>query len=129
MEHDRAAPVLGILGCVGLLGALAYPYLLGIGGVGLYYNTAAVNPLVAGLLALLGIIVLAAGRQRRTDPAIAASVALMFGLAMVVIALLWGVTARVDAIEIAATHRWVLVGTAALVPVSGLWYTRALGLV
>lgn len=129
MDQVRTAPVLGILGCLALLAALAYPFLLGSGGVGAYYNTAVVNPLVAGLLALVAVIVLAAGRQGRTDPGIAAGVALMFGLAMVVIALLWALTTRVDTIEIAASHRWVVAGTATLVPLSGLWYTRALGIV
>lgn len=128
MEHDRVAPALGIVGCLGLLATLAYPYLIGSSGVGLYYNTAAVNPLVAGLLALVTIIVLAAGRANRTDPAIAAGVGITFGLAMLAIALIWATTARVDTIEIAAVHRWAVAASTVPVPVSGVWYTRALGL-
>jgi hypothetical protein len=47
---------------------------------------------------------------------------------MVAVALLWGVTVRVDAIAVAESHRWVVAAFAGLVPLSSLWYARALGL-
>lgn len=129
MDADRVAPLVGIVGCLGVLVGLVGPYLTAEqAGVGSYYGTAAVNPLVAGLLALVSVIVLAAGRERRSDPGTAAAVGLVLGLAMVAILLFWGLTVRVDAIPIDPNHRWVLVALAGLVPVSGAWFARSLGL-
>jgi hypothetical protein len=128
MEGDRVAPLVGIVGCLGTLAGLLYPYLTAEGpGVGSYYGTGAVNPLVAGVLALVTIIVLAAGRERRSDPGIAAAVGLVFGVAMVAILLLWGTSVRVDAILVSPFHRWIVLGLAGLVPVGSAWYARALG--
>ena len=127
MDAERVAPLVGIAGCLGVLAGLAFPYLTVQGpGVGAYYGTAAVNPLVAGLLALVSIIVLAAGRERRSDPGMAAGVGIVFGLAMVTILLFWGLTIRVDAILVAPLHRWLVAAVALLVPASSLWYARSL---
>jgi hypothetical protein len=129
MDDEQVAPLAGIVGCVGVVLSLGYPYLTGeSAGVGAYYGTTAVNPLVAGLLALVTVVVLAAGRQRRSDPSLAAGVGLALGVAMVAVALLWGFTVRVDAIAVAESHRWVVAAFAGLVPLSSLWYARALGL-
>lgn len=128
MERGHLAPVLGILGCLGLLVALAYPYLAAeSGGVGLYYGTGAVNPLVAALFAIVTIVVLAAGREGRTDPILAAGICLVFGLIVVTIAAAWALTVRLDVIEVWPDHRWVTVAVSALVPVSGAWWARELG--
>jgi hypothetical protein len=128
MEAHRVAPLVGIVGCLGTLAGLLFPYLTAQGpGVGSYYGTGAVNPLVAGLLAVVAIIVLAAGRERRSDPGRAAAVGLVFGLAMVAILGIWGTTVRVDAILVTPVHRWVVLGLAALVPIGSAWYARSLG--
>lgn len=129
MQADRVAPLVGIAGALGVVIGLAYPYLAVDGpGVGSYYGTGAVNPLVAGLLAVVTVIVLAAGSERRTDPGTAAGVGVAFGLAMVAITLLWGLTTRIDTIVIDTSHRWILVAFAALVPASSLWFAQTLGL-
>ncbi|MFB6297390.1 MAG: hypothetical protein ABEH56_02590 [Salinirussus sp.] len=127
MDGRRVAPLVGIAGCLGVLAALAYPYLVS-DGVGAYYGSGMVNPLVAGLLALLGIIVFAAGREGRSDPVFAAGAALVFGLAVLLLLLGWGLTARVDAVTVEGAHRWIVTGLAFPAPVAAAWYARALGL-
>jgi len=128
MDRVRIAPLVGVVGCLGVLGALAYPYLVS-DGVGAYYGSGVVNPLVAGLLALLAIVVFAAGREGRTDPVFAAGAALVFGLFVFVLVLAWGVTTRVDTATVADTHRWITAGLALIAPAGALWYARELGLI
>jgi hypothetical protein len=128
MERARLAPLVGIVGSLGVLGALAYPYLAS-DGVGAYYGSGAVNPLVAGLLALIAVIVFAAGREGRTDPVFAAGAALVFGLFVVLLVVAWGTTVRVDAATVAESHRWIAAGLSLIAPASALWYARELGLV
>jgi hypothetical protein len=98
-------------------------------GVGAYYGSGVVNPLVGGLLALVTIIVFAAGREGRSEPDFAAGAALMFGLFVFVILLAWGMTARIDAVVLSGNHRWVTAGLALVAPVGAVWYARSLGLV
>ncbi|PSQ32731.1 hypothetical protein BRD09_02785 [Halobacteriales archaeon SW_10_68_16] len=128
MDKVRVAPLVGIAGCVGVLAALAYPYAVGATGVSAYYGSGPVNPLVAGLLAAVGVIVFAAGRAGRTDPGFAAGAGLVFGIFMLVILLAWGTTARIDAVQLPQWHRWATLAMAALVPLGGLWFARTLDL-
>jgi hypothetical protein len=128
MQQVRLAPLVGIVGCLAVLGALAYPYVVGDGGVGAYYGSGVVNPLVAGLLALVAVIIFAAGREERTDPGFAAGVGLVFGLFVLAILLAWGTTARIDTIAISQWHRWIAAGVSVLIPAGGLWFARTLGL-
>jgi len=128
MDGLRVAPLVGILGCVGVLGALAYPYAVSDVGVGAYYGSGLVTPLAAGLLAAVGVIVFAAGREGRTDPSFAAGAGLVFGVFIVSILLAWGLTARVDAVEVSQYHRWATVAVGLLVPIGGLWFAGALDL-
>ena len=126
MDSVRVAPLVGIVGCLGVVAALVYPYLAADGAVGAYYASGVVSPLVAGMLALVTIIVLAAGRENRTDPELAAGAGLVFGLFMVLVSLAWGVTARVDVLIISQYHRWSPAIAALAVPLGSLWYARAL---
>jgi len=128
MDQVRLAPLVGILGCLGVFGALLYPYLVGEGGVGAYYGSGIVNPLVAGLLALVTVIALAAGREGRTDPGFAAGAGLVFGLFVVAILFAWGATVRVDAVAVSQWHRWVAAGVGLLIPVGSLWFAWTLEL-
>lgn len=128
MDSVRVAPLVGIVGCLGVLVALLYPYLAADGAVGLYYGSGVVSPLVAGMLALITIIVLAAGREERTDPEIAAGAGLVFGLFIVGLSLGWGLTTRVDVLTISELHRWSVPAVGGLVPIASLWYARALRL-
>jgi hypothetical protein len=142
MDDVDAAPTAGIVGCLLVLLVLAVPYLLvdETSAVGAYYAAGAITPLAAGLFALVGVIVFAAGREERSDPALVAGAGLVFGLFIFLICTLWAVTVPGSvavqlgtASNVAATvlegHRWVLVAISAVVPVAAGWYARVLRLV
>ncbi len=129
MNRTQVAPLVGIVGCLAVLAALAYPYIADPRGVTAYYASGVVNPLVAGLLALLAIIVLAAGREDRTDPGFAAGIALVFGVFVFLLVLGWSLTVRVDVSTVAAYHRWVTLASAVVSPLGSAWYARSLGLI
>jgi hypothetical protein len=133
MVDVRQPPTLGVLGCLATLAVVVWPYTLEpVPVVSAYYGTAAVTPLAAGLLALVGVIVFAAGRQGRSDPELVAGAGIVFGLFVVAIALVFAFTARVDVLggssPLLSSHRWALAAVAAVVPASGVWYARRLRL-
>jgi hypothetical protein len=133
MDRTKAAPTLGIVGCLLVLAVLVWPYLQETAAsVSAYYGSGLVTPLAAGLLAFVSIIVFAAGREERSDPALVAGAALVFGLFVLVIAVSFAFTARVDVLggssALLTYQRWAL-AAASVVPVAGAgWYARALGL-
>ncbi|MFB6309571.1 MAG: hypothetical protein ABEH64_00170 [Salinirussus sp.] len=127
MDGRRAAPLVGIAGCLALVVALAYPYLILGEAASTYYSAGSINPLVAGLLALVAIVVFASGREGRTDPGFAAGVGVVFGITILAIVLFWAVTVRVDIIAIDPNHRWVMTVAAAVVPLGAGWFARSLG--
>jgi hypothetical protein len=136
MDGTRVAPLVGIAGCLVVLGALVAPYLAAdAGAVGTYYGTGAVNPLIGGLFCAVTVIVFAAGRTGRTNPATAAGVALVFGVVITGISLVWAVTVPTSVVvQIPTTtllefHRWALVVVSVVIPASGVWYARELGLI
>lgn len=133
MDRVELAPTAGIVACLAVLAALAWPYLQeSAASVGLYYASGAITPLTAGLFALVAVIVFAAGREERSDPALAAGAALVLGLFILVVSVAWALTARVDVLGgtggLLPTQRWVLAAVSVLVPAAALWYARALGL-
>ncbi|AQL43948.1 hypothetical protein BV210_15105 [Halorientalis sp. IM1011] len=130
MDDLRIAPLVGIVGCLAVLLALAAPYVLveDVAGVGLYYGSGAINPLLAGLFAAVALIALAAGREGRSDPALSAGVALVLGAVIAVIAVAWALTVRVDVVAIDTAHRWIVAGASVFVPAGSAWFARALGL-
>lgn len=139
MKETRLAPLVAVAGCLLVLASLAAPYLLvrsGAGSaVGTYYGTGALNPLVAGLFALVTAIVLAAGRDERTDPAVAAGVGLALGGFVALVTAVWAVTVPLevvvgmDAPTIITQHRWATLIAALLIPVGSLWWSRTLGFI
>lgn len=141
MDDVRAAPTAGIVACLLVLAVLALPYLLVErgAGVGAYYAAGVVPPFVAGLFALVCVIVFAAGREERSDPALVAGASLAFGLFTVFISALWAVTVPESVVlqlgevsDLAATllvaHRYLLVVASAGVPASAAWYAWILEL-
>jgi hypothetical protein len=140
MDRTRLAPLVGIVGCLLYAGLLVVPYVVVPASsgtaVGLYYDSGGINPVVGGFFALIAVIVMAAGRERRTDPGFAAGVALVLGLFMTGIALLWAITVPagvvpgvgVQAPTYLSVHRWVVSGVGAVVPVAGGWWASRLGL-
>lgn len=139
MKQTRLAPLVGVVGCALVLVALAAPYGLVRtspgSAVGTYYSEGALSPLVAGLFALVTAIVLAAGRDERTDPPLAAGIGIAFGFFGAVILAVWAVTVPeqvlfdMDAPAIITYHRWATVAVSLVVPVASLWWSRTLGLV
>ncbi|MFD1512099.1 DUF7548 family protein [Halomarina rubra] len=147
MERTRLAPTVGIVACVVLLVALVVPYLLvrTPGIVATYYGTSLINPLFAGLFAVVALLGFAAGREERTDPVVAAAVSLVFGAFGLLICVLWvasdpgviifnldlspesgaGESSLVRSLEY---HPYVVALVALVVPVSAGWYARELGL-
>lgn len=141
MDDVRAAPTAGIVACLLVLAVLALPYLLVErgAGVGAYYAAGVVPPFVVGLFALVCVIVFAAGREERSDPALVAGASLAFGLFTVLVSALWAATVPESVVlqlgevsGLAATlleaHRYLLVAVGAAVPASAAWYARTLGL-
>jgi hypothetical protein len=135
MDATRVAPLVGIVGCLAVVVMLLAPYLaLDAGAVGTYYGTGAINPLVGGLFSAVTIIVFAAGRSERTDPATAAGVSLVFGVLIAVVSLVWATTVpesvvfQLPTTSLIEFHRWVLAIASLVIPAGSLWYIRALGL-
>jgi hypothetical protein len=130
---------------VGVVSAAAYAVAMGVpyvaGGVPggavptSYTEFGAVGPPYISVLALVALIVLAAGRQGRTAPDVAAGVALVVGLIVTVLTALWafgGVAGVVGTLSTAAWleyHRWVLLGTAGGVFGGALWFADAIGVI
>lgn len=133
MNAEEAAPGVGIVGCLAVLLAMAAPYLLvSDPGTGLpvYYRAGPVGAGVVGFLALLSVVVFLAGRRGRTDPPTAAGIALVVGVAMVLLAVLWALSVPPEiAFGFPAAwmgwHRWAVVALTVVVPVAGGAYARA----
>lgn len=133
MDGIRAAPTLGVFACLALLGVLAVPYAVAsVPAVNAYYGAGTLPATATGLFAVVGVIVFAAGRQRRSDPALTAGAALVLGAFAVVTAAVWAATIRPDILGTNAAafarHRWAVAGVAVLYPLAAGWYARALGL-
>lgn len=143
MVSLRTPPTVGIGAALAVLGLLAAPYLLipEASAVGTYYNAGAVTPLVAGLFALVTVVVFAAGREGRTDPATAAGVAIVFGGFATLVALVWTVTIPNPASLVGSLgsvrgagatfleyHRYLVFLATTSVAASGGWFARELGL-
>ena len=145
MEDRRLAPTVGIVASLLVVVLLAVPYGVVDGeAVANYYGAGVLSPWVGGLLALVAVVVFAAGREDRTDPETAAGFGLGLGLAALTVFALWAVTVPAE-IPLQLTtdeplvgplttgtvveyHRWVTAGAALLIPAAGAWYARALRL-
>jgi uncharacterized membrane protein len=136
MEARKLAPTVGIVGCVLVLVGLAIPYAVvePPSAVTTYYSTGVVTPFAAGLLGLVALVVLAAGREERSDPALTAGAALVFGLFIAGTTVLWAVTVPRGVVTQLSTaayieyHRWLLALVSLLVPAGAGWYARLLDL-
>lgn len=145
MEARRLAPTIGIVAALAVVALLLVPYgVLAAADVATYYGAGVLSPWASGLLALVAVVVFAAGRADRTPPETAAGVGVGLGLAVVVVAVAWAVTVPaevplqlttdepvvgpVTTADVLETHRWVLAAVSAAVPTAGAWYAWALEL-
>lgn len=85
----------------------------------LYYNFDTVSPLIAGVLAILVVVVFAAVRWGRLSEPVGTGVALGLGLVILFVVTFWALTGRVDVFLSPSwafpVHRWALVGVSMLV--------------
>ena len=145
MDGRRLAPTVGIVASLLVVVLLAVPYGVVDGeAVANYYGAGVLSPWVGGLLALVAVVVFAAGREDRTNPETAAGFGLGLGAATVAVFALWAVTVPAEVPlqlttdeplvgplttgTVVEYHRWVTAGVALLVPAAGAWYARALRL-
>ncbi|MBV0901920.1 DUF7548 family protein [Haloarcula salina] len=136
MDDLRLAPTVGIVGCVLYLAALAVPFVLveTPSAVSAYYNAGAFSPLIPGVFALVSIIVLAAGREGRSDPSVAAGASIGIGVFIVALSAVWALTVP-ESLVLGLTestlmehHRWAVVAAGCPIPLGSAWFARALGL-
>lgn len=131
----RLAPTVGIAACLAVILVLAIPYaIIDPNAVSTYYGSGAVNPLFAGLFAIVGVIIFAAGREERSAPELAAGIGLVFGIFVLGYTILWAVTVETGVVYTLTSittfkyHRYALPLTALIIPLSAMWYTRVLEL-
>jgi len=137
MESRHLVPSLGAVAAVSVVVLLSVPY--GVVGdpnaIGTYYGAGAVNPLLGGLFALVAIIVFAAAREERSDPALSAGAALVLGLFTAVIVTLWaltvplGVVTQFETSSLFEYHRFGTAIVSLALPVVAAWYARVIGVV
>jgi hypothetical protein len=136
MNQLRTAPAVGIAGCLLYLLVLAVPYAIveTTSAVGAYYDSGALTPAVPALFALVAVIVLAAGREGRTDPSVAAGAGLVLGLFILGLTVLWAATVPVSLVlgltesPLIEHHRWLAAAAAVPIPLGAALFACALGL-
>jgi hypothetical protein len=146
MEDRRLAPTVGIVASLLVVVLLVVPYGLVDGeAVANYYGAGVLSPWVGGLLALVAVVVFAAGREDRTDPETAAGFGLGLGVAAVAVVALWAATVPAEVPLQLTTdeplvgplstgtvfeyHRWLTAIVGLVIPAAGVWYAKALRLV
>jgi hypothetical protein len=133
MEPERAAPAVGIVGCLAVLVTFAAPYVLAAGWaaeLGRYYAAGPVGVTAVAFFALLGVVVFLAALRGRTDPDVAAGVAVVLGVGMVAIAVAWASAVSLDVVygypgSWITDHRWYLVSSTVVVGVAAAVYARS----
>jgi hypothetical protein len=133
MQTERVAPVVGIIGCLAVVVALALPYVAVPGWateLGQYYGAGPLGVGAVLFFALVGVVVFLAGVRGRTDPTTAAGIALALGVVTLLIALLWALSSPLEPLygfpaAWIVDHRWLVVGTTALIPVAAAAYAKA----
>lgn len=137
MEARKLAPTVGIVGCLLVLVLLVVPYTFvePPSAVTTYYGAGAITPFAAGLLAVVAVVVFAAGRQGRSDPALTAGAALVFGAFVAIISVLWALTVPRSVVTQLSTstameyHRFAVALASLVVPAGAAWFSRMFGLI
>ena len=146
MDSRRAAPAAGIVASLAFVALLAVPYLVveDASAVGSYYGAGALTPWAAGLMALVAVVVFAAGREDRTAPDTAAGAAVGLGAVVLLVTAVWALTVPADVPlqlttddplvgplttgTVVEYHRWALAAAGVLPLAAAAWYARALRL-
>ncbi|MFQ3319589.1 MAG: hypothetical protein ACI80F_001659 [Natronomonas sp.] len=145
MDSRRAAPMLGIASSLLVVVLLVIPYLIvDSAAVASYYGAGALTPWAGGLMALVAVIIFAAGREERTDPETAAGAGLGLGFVVFIVSALWAATVPADVPlqlgmaeplvgplttgTVLEYHRWMLAVVAAVPAAAAAWYAKTLRL-
>ncbi|WP_129115069.1 DUF7548 family protein [Halegenticoccus tardaugens] len=135
MDTEEVASTAGVVACLILLAAVVVPY--GVltapaHRIGEYYASGPVGANVLAFLALVGAVVFLAGRNGRTEPDLAAGIALVLGLSAFGLATLWALSVEQAVIfsfpaadAWIESHRWVTVAASAFVALAAVVYSRA----
>ncbi|MFC4406218.1 DUF7548 family protein [Haloarchaeobius iranensis] len=137
MVDVRTPPTVGIAAGIGFVIAVFAPYVAlsssGVAALETYYGYGLVAPTYLTLFALVGIVVLAAGREARTAPDLAAGVALVIGFAATLLTLLWATGVEESVVSSIGTetwlayHRWVVLALGVVFTGTSVWYADVLG--
>lgn len=138
MDRLERPATAGLLASVLTALAVLVPYALpGIDGraVETYYGYGLLGGWSVLIVALVAVVVFAAGRQRRSDPATAAGAGLSLGVVATVLAAAWAfqvprsVVTQVETHSLFVYHRWVLVAASIAIVLAGAWYASTRNLV
>lgn len=95
MTREHLAARLGIVSAVAILVLTAIPYALTEStGISAYYRVGVASPVFVSVLAVVGAITLLSAAKGRSDPALAAGIAVTVAVFAVVIAALWAIPAQ-----------------------------------
>lgn len=137
MDRQRLPAAAGAV--VSLLAAVlvVVPYLLpdaGPDSIATYYDFGFLGGLTVLIVALVAVVVFAAGQRGRSEPAVAAGAGLGLAVVAVVLAASWAMAVPYDVVVGITTEEWfeyhrysVLASTIAMT-VCGTWYAYALRL-
>ena len=138
MHAEQRPPTAGIVAAVAYLVVVFAPYLLlpdaEAAGLPVYYDYGVAGPQYLSLLAVVAVVLFAAGREARTEPDFAAGILLVLGFVLALLVTLWAVLVPADVVlglgeaTWLEYHRWLAVVTAVGVFLAAGWYARVLGL-
>ena len=130
-------PTLGIIAALayGIIAIAPYVFLeVDSTVIDVDYDVSLAGPQFLSLLAVVALVLFAAGRQGRTEPDTVAGLTLVLGVVLTVLTLAWALAVPPELVLEAGDvtwfeyHRWAAVGAAVLIPAAATWYTRVLGL-
>lgn len=131
MKSARGPCLLGLIACLGVIGAVLLPYaLFDRFAAATYYEFAPVRMETVGVLALLALVLLLGWVFGVVTSPILAGVLSIVGVAMLVNTAVWAWTVPASLVmqfpvdEMFLYHRGALVLFTALVELSGLWFTE-----
>lgn len=138
MRPEQRPPTVGIVAAVSYLVAVFLPYvaLSGVETAALpaYYDFGIAGPQFLAVLPLVGIILFAAGRERRTEPDYVAGLTLVLGAMLAVFVAIWALSVPENVVLSIGEatwleyHRWLVLLTALAMVACSLWYAKSLEL-